>query len=240
MPKVSPGALVVGLIGLLVPQALAVTIPMALLLALLVAFGRLSADREFVAMQACGISLRRLLWPVALISISAWAATSYVLIALVPGSNQKFLDTVFNVASQRAEGEVKARTFFTDFPNFVLYVRELQAGRQRVERRLPGRPSRRSRRGGLSGPERPCGHRPPAPTDRPGADRRHQSQHRQRGQIQRQRFRERRLRGGSGGDVLESRRRRTPGRCRSPSSATQIAKTAHADRPRLEWALFHP
>jgi LPS export ABC transporter permease LptG/LPS export ABC transporter permease LptF len=122
------GPLIVGLIGLLVPQALAVTIPMALLLALLVAFGRLSADREFVAMQACGISLRRLLWPVALISISAWAATSYVLIDLVPGSNQKFLETVFNVASQRAEGEVKARTFFTDFPNFVLYVRELQAG----------------------------------------------------------------------------------------------------------------
>src|SRR5688572_27885176 len=45
----------------LVPQALALSIPMALLLGLLVAFGRLSSDREFVAMQACGISLRRLL-----------------------------------------------------------------------------------------------------------------------------------------------------------------------------------
>jgi LPS export ABC transporter permease LptF/LPS export ABC transporter permease LptG len=119
------GPLVIGLIGLLVPQALAVTIPMSLLLALLIAFGRLSADREFVAMQACGISLRRLLWPVALISISAWAATSYVLIALVPGSNQKFLETVFNVASQRAEGEVKPRAFFDEFPNFVLYVRDV-------------------------------------------------------------------------------------------------------------------
>jgi LPS export ABC transporter permease LptG/LPS export ABC transporter permease LptF len=119
------GPIIVGLISLLVPQALAVTIPMSLLLALLIAFGRLSADREFVAMQACGISLRRLLWPVLVVAISAWAATSYVLIALVPDSNQRFLDTVFNVASQRAEGDVKPRTFYQDFPNFVLYVRDI-------------------------------------------------------------------------------------------------------------------
>jgi len=117
--------LVVGLIGLLVPQALAITIPMSLLLALLMAFGRLSADREFVAMQACGISLRRLLRPVAFISIAAWAITSYVLIALVPDFNQKFLDLVFRVAAERAEGDVKPRIFFDRFPNFVLYVRDL-------------------------------------------------------------------------------------------------------------------
>jgi LPS export ABC transporter permease LptG/LPS export ABC transporter permease LptF len=119
------GTLIAGLISLLVPQALAVTIPMSLLLALLIAFGRLSADREFVAMQACGVSLRRLLWPVALVAITAWAMTSYVLIALVPDSNQRFLETVFTVASQRAEGEVKPRTFYQDFPNFVLYVRDI-------------------------------------------------------------------------------------------------------------------
>ena len=121
------GQLIAGLIALLIPQALAITIPMSLLLALLIAFGRLSADREFVAMQACGISLRRLLRPVAIIAVSAWALSSYVLIALVPGSNQRFLEIVFNVASERAEGDVKPRTFFTDFPNFVLYVQEVPA-----------------------------------------------------------------------------------------------------------------
>ena len=41
----------------LLPQALSLTIPMAVLLGILVGFGRLSADREFVAMQACGVSL---------------------------------------------------------------------------------------------------------------------------------------------------------------------------------------
>ncbi len=54
---------IVQLMVMLLPQALALTIPMSLLLGLLVAFGRLSADREFVAMQACGVSLMRLLRP---------------------------------------------------------------------------------------------------------------------------------------------------------------------------------
>ena len=66
----------------LLPSALALSIPSALLIALLIAFGRLSADREFVAMQACGVSVARLLWPVGIISVLGWAATSYVMTGL--------------------------------------------------------------------------------------------------------------------------------------------------------------
>jgi LPS export ABC transporter permease LptG len=62
---------------------------------------------------------------VALISIAAWAITSYVLIALVPGSNQRFLEIVFNLASERAEGDVKPRIFFDEFSDFVVYVRDI-------------------------------------------------------------------------------------------------------------------
>src|SRR6476620_2118020 len=54
---------------LLIPQALALSIPMSLLLGLLVAFGKLSSNREFVALQACGISLRRLLLAVGFVSM---------------------------------------------------------------------------------------------------------------------------------------------------------------------------
>ena len=52
----------------LLPQALSLTIPMSVLLGILIGFGRLSADREFVAMQACGVSLMRLLRPILLFS----------------------------------------------------------------------------------------------------------------------------------------------------------------------------
>src|SRR5439155_23083547 len=40
------------ILATLIPQALGVSIPMALLLGILIGLGRLSADREFVALQA--------------------------------------------------------------------------------------------------------------------------------------------------------------------------------------------
>jgi LPS export ABC transporter permease LptF/LPS export ABC transporter permease LptG len=120
-----PGLIVVRLMVTLIPQSLALTIPMALLLGLLIGFGRLSADREFVAMQACGISLVRLLRPVGVLALTGWAATSYVLLVLVPASNQTFREITFNVIASSAEGEVKPRVFFRDFPNLLLYVRDV-------------------------------------------------------------------------------------------------------------------
>jgi len=120
-----PTAVVLQIMGTLVPQALGLTIPMSLLLGLLVAFGRLSADREFVAMQACGVSLLRLLRPVGVLSILCWAATSYVLLVAVPNANQAFREITFNIVAARAEGEVRPRVFFEDFPDLVLYVRDI-------------------------------------------------------------------------------------------------------------------
>src|ERR1044072_7848261 len=88
---VSPGIVLTAML-LLVPQALALTIPMSLLLGLLIAFTRLSADREFVAMQACGIGLKRLLIPVGLVSCLALGATAYMWFYGYPNANQAFLD----------------------------------------------------------------------------------------------------------------------------------------------------
>ncbi|MBI4263830.1 MAG: LptF/LptG family permease [Acidobacteria bacterium] len=115
------------IVATLLPQALALTIPMSLLLGLLVAFGRLSADREFVALQACGVSLARLLRPVALLSVLGWGATSYVMIVSVPEANQAYREITYDILAARAEGEVRPRAFFEDFPDVVLYVREVPA-----------------------------------------------------------------------------------------------------------------
>jgi LPS export ABC transporter permease LptF/LPS export ABC transporter permease LptG len=109
----------------LLPQALALTIPMALLIGLLVALGRLSADREFVVMMACGISPYRLLQPILVFSVICWGVTSWVMLKAMPDSNQRFREISTEIAMNRAEGEVRPRVFFEDFPNIVLYVREV-------------------------------------------------------------------------------------------------------------------
>ena len=112
----------------LVPQALSITIPMALLLGILVGLGRLSADREFVALQACGISVFRLSRPIVLLAILGCAATAYETLVATPDANQTFRQILFNVVASRAENDIKPRVFFQEFPNRVLYVRDTPPG----------------------------------------------------------------------------------------------------------------
>jgi LPS export ABC transporter permease LptF/LPS export ABC transporter permease LptG len=119
------GTVIVQLMVMLLPSVLALTIPMSLLLGLLVAFGRLSADREFVALQGCGVSLMRLLRPVGFLSVAGCLVTSYILIVALPNANQASREIMFNVVASRAEGEVRPRVFFEDFPDVTLYVREV-------------------------------------------------------------------------------------------------------------------
>src|SRR4029077_283428 len=117
---------VVRILATLLPSALGITIPMALLLGILFGLGRMSADREFVALQACGVSIFRMLRPIALLAALATAATAYVMIVLLPDQNQKFREITFNVLTSSAEGDIKPRVFFQGFgANRALYVRDV-------------------------------------------------------------------------------------------------------------------
>jgi len=120
------------IIWTLVPQALGIAIPVALLVGLLVALGRLSGDREAVALLACGVSLWRLLRPVALLGLAATAATLYVMVRAIPDANQAFREITYRIVAARVEGEIKPRVFFEDFPGKVLYVGDVtESGRWR-------------------------------------------------------------------------------------------------------------
>jgi LPS export ABC transporter permease LptG/LPS export ABC transporter permease LptF len=112
------------LIWTLVPQALGLTIPMALLVGILIGFGRLSADRESVALLACGVSPYRLLQPVLALSLACAVATMYVMIVAIPQANRTFLAITFDIVSKRVETDVRPRVFFEDFPGWVLYAGE--------------------------------------------------------------------------------------------------------------------
>ena len=119
---------VVRVLATLVPQALGITIPMALLGGILFALGRLSGDREIVAMEACGISLGRLLRPLILFAALATAATTYVMIVALPAANQAFREITFKLLMSRGESKIKPRVFYDGFPNLVIYVREVTPG----------------------------------------------------------------------------------------------------------------
>ena len=112
------------IIWTLVPQALGLTIPMSLLVGILIGLGRLSTDREAVALLACGVSPYRLLRPIGILSVTAAAATLYVMLVAIPDANQTFREITFEIIGKRVATEVRPRVFYEDFPGWILYPRD--------------------------------------------------------------------------------------------------------------------
>lgn len=118
----------VGTIGFLLltlqPQALGLALPMALLTGLLMACGRLSADREAVALLASGVSPLRLLRPVMLMAGAVALVELYVMVSLVPDANQAFRDVTYRFLAERGIADIKPQLFYEGFPGKVLFVQE--------------------------------------------------------------------------------------------------------------------
>src|SRR6202011_6365645 len=68
---------VLGLLAFIMPAFLELTFPMAVLLGVLLGFGRMSGDRELIAARACGISLYRLAIPVIMIAFAVYLLSSW-------------------------------------------------------------------------------------------------------------------------------------------------------------------
>jgi lipopolysaccharide export system permease protein len=122
-----PVHLVTLLFVYLLPSILVLTIPIGVLFAILVAFGRLSADMEIVAMKACGVSPLRLLWPVLIFGVGATAVTGYLMIDALPRANYAFKSLVFDIVRTTASAGLKERVFNDTFGSFVIYVDEIAA-----------------------------------------------------------------------------------------------------------------
>jgi LPS export ABC transporter permease LptG len=70
----------------------------------------------------------RLLRPLLLVAGLGTAATAYEIIVALPNANQAYREIVFVLLASRVENNVKPRVFYEDFPNKIIYVRDIQQG----------------------------------------------------------------------------------------------------------------
>lgn len=129
-----PLAEVIRLIILLLPSFLVLTIPMALLLAVLLAFGRLSSDNEIIVLKASGISLGSLLPPVLLAAAGAALLTLFISVVAVPWGNTGFKQMTVEVARKYAASAIRERIFRDDLPGIVLYVDQFDEARRVMQK----------------------------------------------------------------------------------------------------------
>jgi len=107
------------------PSLLVVTVPMAMLIAILFAFARFSSDSEITAMKSCGISLYNMFPPVMIVACVMYAATSLLMIYALPHGNFMFKKSVYEIVSKRLDIGIKERIFNDDFADIVIYANEI-------------------------------------------------------------------------------------------------------------------
>src|SRR5574341_95265 len=127
---VSKGATVLSTVKVLVfvmPGFLVITIPMSLLVASLMTFGRLSADSEITAMKSSRISLYRIIRPVFFFALIAFAVTAFTSLVLVPGANSALKAHLFNMVKSQAMVGIEPGVFSNAFDGMVIYVDKMES-----------------------------------------------------------------------------------------------------------------
>ncbi len=115
------------------PSFLVFTIPMAVLLAILLSFGRLSSDSEITAFKASGMSLYQLFFPVSIFSTGACLLTTFLIFYGLPWGNLGFKSTLYLIAQSKANIEIRERVFNDSFNGLVVYVDKVPIGEKRME-----------------------------------------------------------------------------------------------------------
>jgi len=112
------------LIVYLLPSFLVLTLPMSVLLAILIALGRFSADSEVVAMKSSGISLYQMIPPFAVFCILGFLFTNVLTLSLLPKGNFAFREQLAGFAKKYASAGIEAGVFKDTFKDVVVYVND--------------------------------------------------------------------------------------------------------------------
>lgn len=131
--KSVPFALVLPLLIYMLPGFLALTLPMALLVTVLLVCGRLAGDLEVAALKASGVSPLRLFRPFLAVGIIITLLISWLTLVVGPWASGAFQRQIFRIFQTRATSGLKERTFSASFSQFVIYVDEVSASQVRLK-----------------------------------------------------------------------------------------------------------
>ena len=111
-----------------VASVVPLALPLAILLSSLIAFGNLAEKVELTAMKASGISLFRIMRPlaltVALLSVGAFFFSNNVL----PKSQMKLWALIFSLRQKAPELDIPVGEFYDEISGYNIYVREKRNG----------------------------------------------------------------------------------------------------------------
>lgn len=106
------------------PSYLVLAIPIGYLTALLVVYGRLSTDREAMALESSGVSPSLLIWPMIGVSLLMSLFLVVLMDRILPWGNTSYLRLQYQIITERSAISVHEREFIRNFEGYLLYVKE--------------------------------------------------------------------------------------------------------------------
>lgn len=118
---------VIQVVALLLPFGLGGALPMGLLTATLLVFGRLSADQELTAVRAGGVSLLSLITPALWLGVVASAVAAFANLELAPRCRVASKELLYELGLTRPTALLVEQRYITDFPGWTIYVGKRRA-----------------------------------------------------------------------------------------------------------------
>jgi LPS export ABC transporter permease LptF len=114
--------IIIKLILLLLPALLSIAIPMAFTLGIILSIGRLTEQREMVAIKTVGIGKVEIIKPFIFFSIFLIIFLIFFNFHIMPLSNKLYVKTIFNTMTQKVQLIINEREFSEITNNITLYT----------------------------------------------------------------------------------------------------------------------
>ncbi|MBL7016143.1 MAG: LptF/LptG family permease [Kiritimatiellales bacterium] len=105
-----------------IPYILSFSMPISMLFAALLLFGRLSMDNEISAMKACGLSLWRLVAPLIVLSLFLTGICMYINCEVAPNAKYSNKKLLHSAGVEEPINLLEEGRFIKDFPGLMIYV----------------------------------------------------------------------------------------------------------------------
>jgi len=119
----------IAFIAYILPFSLIFTIPWGLLTAILLVFGRLSADNELIALRSNGVSVPRVCFSLVGIAVGCTAICFWLTVQLAPAAQLKLKSTIFDLATRDPMALFGSDQVIDQFPGRKIYVGKKEGNR---------------------------------------------------------------------------------------------------------------
>ncbi len=113
---------ILSFIAYIIPFSLTFTIPWGFLTAVLLIFGRLSAENELIALRSNGISVPRICVPVFVIAAICVGVCFWINVDVAPKAQEQMKAALYNIATSNPIAVFGSDQIIDQFPGYLIYV----------------------------------------------------------------------------------------------------------------------